>query len=62
MAQQINIGDTVFSGEEIAVVTRIERRGDEVQVYGLFCTGPLNNSENAVGELNEFLLTGITRA
>jgi len=49
----MNKGDTVYTKSgEIAVVTRVENG----QVYGIFCTGPLNDSVNCWGELNEFLL------
>ncbi len=52
------VSDTIITAsQELALVTRIEDRDGITQVYGLYLTGPLNNSTNAVGELNEFLLT-----
>ncbi len=55
------VGDTVFTkGDELAVITRIETTRDgELQIYGLPCTGSLNNSTNVAGELNEFLLSEV---
>ncbi len=58
---RVHVGETVFTKDgELAVIRRIETaRAGERQIYGLFCTGPLKDSTNAAGELNEFLLSGV---
>jgi len=55
----IKINQAVFTiDREIAIALRIEKTPeDQIQVYGVFCTGPLTHSTNAIGEPNEFLLT-----
>lgn len=51
------VEDVVFCADgEMAVIKRIRVLYDTVQYYGLMLTGPLSNSTNCAGELNQFLL------
>ena len=55
-AFDVKVDEPAYSADgELFIVTRIQRtERDGIQFYGYPCTGPLNNSTNCLGELNEF--------